>query len=32
MTFWDSFWKGMFWGGVVGLPIFAVYAAAWCLG
>jgi hypothetical protein len=26
-TFWDAFWQGMFWGGVVGLPVFFAYVA-----
>jgi hypothetical protein len=23
-TFWDGFWRGTFWGGAIGLPIFAI--------
>ncbi len=26
-TFWVGFWQGMFWGGVVGLPVFGLAAA-----
>jgi len=30
-TFWDGFWLGMCRAGLIGLPIFAVFALWWFL-